>query len=134
MSKCEDKIEYILNQASIRCIREKTFSDLKNGKLRFDFYLPDKNILLEYDSQLHFFEISKFHKKYNTFSHAKENDRIKNSYALSHSIPLYRIPYWAFQSIHRASDLFKEEFRVKSRWHSDIIYREYLKKGGCPNG
>lgn len=90
--------------------------------------MPELNTLVEYDSELHFQEIPIFHKKYNGFSHAKENDRIKNSYALSHHIPLYRIPYWDFLLLHNIDDILKEEYLVKTRWHNDIIYRNYLKR------
>jgi hypothetical protein len=40
MSKGEDKIVDLLNEAHIVFQREKTFSDLKGGKFRYDFYLP----------------------------------------------------------------------------------------------
>ena len=40
MSKGEDKIVDLLNQAGIYFVREKTFSDLKHGLFRYDFYLP----------------------------------------------------------------------------------------------
>ena len=43
MSKGEDKIIDILNSARIKFEREKTFSDLKHGKFRFDFYI--RNVL-----------------------------------------------------------------------------------------
>ena len=41
MSKGEDRIVDLLNQARLRYVREKTFSDLKHGLFRYDFYLPD---------------------------------------------------------------------------------------------
>ena len=40
MSKCEDKIVDLLNREKIYFVREKTFSDLKHGLFRYDFYLP----------------------------------------------------------------------------------------------
>ena len=126
MSKAEDNIERIFRQNNINCIREKTFQDLHGGRFRFDFYLPEKNILVEYDSEIHFKEVPKFHHKYNDFSHAQQNDRMKNSYALSHSIPLYRIPYWELQNIKDINDIFQQKFLVQSKWHNDIIYREYI--------
>ena len=43
MSKGEDKIVQILNKYQIYYKREKTFSDLKHGKLRFDFYIIYNN-------------------------------------------------------------------------------------------
>ena len=39
MSKGENKIFDLLNQSRIRFEREKTFSDLKHGKFRFDFFI-----------------------------------------------------------------------------------------------
>ena len=39
MSKGENKIIDLLNQAKIRFVREKTYSDLKHGKFRFDFLI-----------------------------------------------------------------------------------------------
>jgi hypothetical protein len=41
MSKGENKITDLLNGARIRFEREKTFSDLRGGKFRYDFYLPN---------------------------------------------------------------------------------------------
>jgi hypothetical protein len=41
MSKGEDKIINLLNYARIKFVREKSFSDLKHGLFRFDFYLPN---------------------------------------------------------------------------------------------
>ena len=70
----------------------------------------------------------KFHKTKHDFLHAQQNDRLKNSYALSHKIKLYRIPEWEFQNINILPDLFQREFLVTTKWHNDIIYREVVKK------
>lgn len=127
MSKIEDKIEQIFLLNQIPCIREKTFSDLKYNLLRFDFYLPTLGILVEYDSEIHFMKVPKFHQTNHDFTHAQENDRIKNSYALSHNIPLYRIPYWELKNINTPVDILNPKFIVHSKWHNDQIYREHLK-------
>ena len=129
MSKKEDKIEYLLQSAHIKYVREKTFTDLGLGSMRFDFYLPELNYLIEYDSMLHFKQISKFHKTRKSFTHAQENDRRKNSFALARNIPLYRIPEWEFDKIKEAKDLFQDKYRVTTKWWNDIIYREYLRGG-----
>jgi len=70
MSKIEDKFAQILISSNIRFEREKTFPNLKNGFLRYDFYLPDLNILIEVDSMLHFKRIPKFHPTMHDFTHA----------------------------------------------------------------
>ena len=130
MSKIEDKFEKIFISTGIKCVREKTFPDLRKGLLRYDFYLPQMNILVEIDSMLHFTPISKFHKNKSDFTHAQQNDRLKNSYALSHNIPLYRIPEWEFDNIKKASDILQSKFQVKSKWHNDEIWREHQKGEG----
>ena len=127
MSKIEDKFERIFISAGVKYIREKTFPELKNGTLRYDFYLPTLGILVEVDSMLHFKPIPKFHKTKTDFTHAQQNDRLKNSFALSHKIKLYRIPEWDFQTTNTLSDILQPKFLVTTKWWNDIIYREYLK-------
>lgn len=127
MSKIEDKFEQIFISAGVNYIREKTFPELKNGTLRYDFYLPTLGILVEVDSMLHFKPIPKFHKTKTDFTHAQQNDRLKNSFALSHKIKLYRIPEWEFSNIKTITDILQPKFLVTTKWWNDIIYREYLK-------
>lgn len=127
MSKIEDKFERIFISAGVRYVREKTFPELKGGILRYDFYLPDLDILVEVDSILHFKLVPKFHKSKTDFTHAQQNDRLKNSFALSHKIKLYRVPEWDFPNTNTLSDILQPHHLVQSKWHNDIIYREYLK-------
>jgi hypothetical protein len=54
MSKGEDKIVDLLNRAKIKYQREKTFSDLKHGLFRYDFYLPDVDggrVIIEFNGE-----------------------------------------------------------------------------------
>ena len=125
MSKIENKFATIFQQSHIKFVREKTLPDLKKGLLRFDFYLPELGVLCEVDSMLHFQPIPKFHKTPQSFKHAQQNDRLKNSYALSHNIALYRIPEWEFQNIHTITDILQPKFRVNTKWWNDIIWREH---------
>jgi len=71
MSKIEEKFARIFTSAGIKFVREKSFKDLKNGFLRYDFYLPNMNILVEVDSMLHFKMVPKFHKDEHDFKHAQ---------------------------------------------------------------
>ena len=127
MSKIEDRFERIFISAGVKYIREKTFPSLKNGILRYDFFLPDLGVLVEVDSMLHFKPIPKFHKTKTDFTHAQQNDRLKNSYALSHNLKLFRVPEWEFSNVNTLADILQEKFHVTNKWHNDIIYREYLK-------
>lgn len=123
MSKNEEKIVKILLQEKISFIREKTFQDLKNGKFRFDFYLPKENIIIEIDGEQHFKQIKKFQKTRQDFLKQQERDRRKNSYCLANNIPLYRIPYWEIENINCFKQLIKKDFLVKNKWHNDNLRR-----------
>lgn len=123
MSNGENYIMKILLEENILFKREKTFSNLKKGKYRFDFYLPKYNICIEYDGAQHFNQIKYFQKNRSDFLKQQEHDRQKNSYCLANNISLYRIPYWELENIHTFKDILREDFRVKTKWHLDNLRR-----------
>lgn len=129
MSKGEEQIEYLLKKKKIPYIKEKSFPNLRGGKMRFDFYLPTTNTLIEVDGEQHFKYNSYFYTSKKEFNHAKQNDYYKNSYALAHGIKLYRIPFWEIQNIQFYSQIFQEKFLVTNKWWNDQIYRQYLSEG-----
>lgn len=120
-SKYEEQIIRLLRAANVKFIREKTFSDLKGGRFRFDFYLPGFECLIEIDGEQHFKQVPKFQRTRAEFLKQQEYDRQKNSYCLANNIALFRIPYWELSNIKQASDLFQRKFRVFSRWHNDYL-------------
>ena len=120
-SSYEEKIIQLLKQANIKFQREKTFSDLKGGSFRYDFYLPALNICIEVDGEQHFKQVNRFQKTRTDLLKQKEHDRIKNSYCLAHNIPLYRIPYWEIKNLTIAPLLFQNKFKVTSKWHNDYL-------------
>ena len=80
-----------LSAANIDYIDEYTFLDLP--KSRFDFAIVQNNEvirLIEFDGEQHFQEVG----IWDPLFIIQERDKIKNEYALSHNIPLVRIPYW----------------------------------------
>ncbi|WCS68913.1 hypothetical protein [Bacillus phage BvP] len=93
-SKGEKMIQRILDERGIRYVIQKSFDDLKNNyqKLPFDFFLPDYNLLIEYDGVQHFKEVQYFGgaKK---LADQKRRDSLKNEYAKSKNIKLLRLPY-----------------------------------------
>ena len=120
MSKYEDIVISILKKERINFLREKTFKDLKHGLFRFDFYILDLNgapIIIEVDGEQHFKPI--YGRK--SFLKGQEHDRRKNSYCLANNIPLYRIPYWEIKNLKTATDIFQDNFLVKTRWHNDRL-------------
>lgn len=57
-SKGETKVANILDDLSLEYVRQYSFDDCKNientRRFYFDFYIPQYNILLEYDGEQHF--------------------------------------------------------------------------------
>lgn len=112
-SKGEIKIGKILNENKIKFITQKTFDDCTyKEKLRFDFYLPDYNVLIEYDGEQHFRPVDFASKGLawanKVFEHNQIKDKIKNDYCKDNNIRLIRIPYWEFDNIDTilASEIF----------------------------
>ena len=100
----EAQIEAILKQHNIEYRREFSFDDLvsENGiPLRFDFAIFENGCLqylIEYDGEQHY--IDKTDGIWSdTLQKRQERDQIKNTYAFTHNIPLYRIPYWEKNNI-----------------------------------
>ena len=57
-SKGEAKIQSILERNNIKFETQKQFDTCRVGnniRARFDFYIPDKNYLIEYDGNVHYF-------------------------------------------------------------------------------
>jgi very-short-patch-repair endonuclease len=77
-SKLESSVNDILQQYKIIFEREKVFSEF--GSYRYDFYIPNKNILIECQGEQHFIDIPFFSKKY-SFKQRVKNDIIKYQYA-----------------------------------------------------
>ena len=109
-SKGEQKISNILSQNNIKYEVQKTFSTCRfqNGKLAFfDFYLPDYNILIEYDGEQHYFYRNEGWNTKENFEKTKERDIYKNNWCLKNNIKLIRIPYTKLNNL-QLSDLLGE--------------------------
>lgn len=120
MSNLEEQIAKILRKEKIKFEMEKTFSDLRGGRYRYDFYIKNyngKEIIIEVDGPFHFKAI---HGRA-TLLKQQEHDRQKNSFCLAKGIILYRLPFWEISNIKTFSDICQKKFLVKSRWFNDEI-------------
>ena len=104
-SKAERKIASFLKQQNIEYISQKTFDDCRSKRpLKFDFYVPSKNLLIEYDGKQHF-EANVFVGKHFLTSKdlkvIQRRDEIKNEYAKRKGIRLIRIGYTQFDDIEK---------------------------------
>ena len=114
-SRGEEKIARILDKYSIRYEREYRIA---NAAYEYDFYLPDTNILIEYDGLQHYVPIKRFGGKV-ALERTRERDAIKNGLAKRHKYFLIRISYRHAKDmeeylIHRLKCCYKYWFRTMS--------------------
>lgn len=106
--KGEVKISDYLDILNIKYKTQMTYDGLigvNGGKLRYDFYLPKFNLLIEYQGNFHdksgfvgdFFSDERFNIQ-------KEHDKRKREYAKNHNIDLLEIWYWDFDNIEKILD------------------------------
>lgn len=102
-SQGELEIINLLQENNIKFEEQKTFETCRfpktNRKGKFDFYLPDYNILIEFDGTQHFYnnEYSLMSKE--EFINQLERDKFKNEWCKNNNIPLVRIPYYFLHQI-----------------------------------
>lgn len=91
----EKIIASLLKEANINYIKEYVVKEL--GNKRFDFAIMENNTiirLIEFDGRQHYEKSNSIWDKTMSLEERQKIDKIKNEYALSHNIPLVRIPYW----------------------------------------
>lgn len=83
MSIGENFLCRLFNENGISFETQKIYPELKNiSLLRFDFYLPDYNILIEHQGEEHFGKGKFFSESVIT------NDRLKYEFAINEKIPI----------------------------------------------
>jgi len=110
MSKGERRIVNFLDTNSIEYMFQKTYDDLLgiNGYLlRYDFYLKDYNLLIEYQGQFHDGSTGEYSQV--NLSYQQEHDRRKRKYAEKNNIKLLEIWYYDFDNI---EEILKKELKL----------------------
>ena len=105
-SKGECEIRRFLEINNIKYESQKKFDDCRNPKtkfnLKFDFYIPSKNILIEYDGQQHTIinpQLRKYKFTQKDLDGIRYRDGLKSDYARTHKIKLIRIDHNSFTNI-----------------------------------
>lgn len=87
-SKGERTIINYLENKKIKFIYQHIFNDCKDKSfLKFDFYLPEYDMCIEYDGRQHYESV------WENINVIKNRDKIKNDYCLKNNIRLIRISY-----------------------------------------
>ena len=100
----EAKIMMILKKYNIEHKFQHWYKDLiglGGGHLKYDFYIPSKNLLIEYDGAQHYgkLNLGKHTLTIKEYEKLKVHDKLKNEYAEKNNIDLLRIPYWEHKNI-----------------------------------
>ena len=93
-SKGETFIREWLKNKEITFSEQHSFPNLKRKKcLTYDFYIPELNILIEYQGIQHYKAVKHFGGE-ERFKQQKENDEMKQKYAKENRITLVEVPYF----------------------------------------
>ena len=91
-SEMEIKISFFLKSLKIKFKAEYNHSTLFNprtgARLFIDFYLPDKNVVIEYDGKQHY-----FNNDHKLLKEQQYKDWVKNTWCKKNNIRLLRISY-----------------------------------------
>lgn len=102
LPKGEESIKMFLEKNNIKYQQQKTFegllglSDKRN--LSYDFYIEDKNILIEYQGKQHYEPVEYFGGE-EKFLIQLEHDKRKKDFAMSNNIDLLEISYLQYKEI-----------------------------------
>ena len=100
----EKAIKLFLDKNNYMYIQQYCFDDCRDKTyLPFDFYIPHKNAIVEYDGQHHYYPIN-FNGMDNNEAESCwistiTHDQIKNDYCTKNNIKLIRIPFWEQKNI-----------------------------------
>ena len=99
----EEQIAKILRKCNIEYEQQKIYEDCinptNNYHLYFDFYLPQYNIIIEYQGQQHYMDFTRGYFTRTTLENIQYRDQLKREYCKQKNIKLIEIPYWDYEKI-----------------------------------
>lgn len=99
-SKGERKVRCYLESKKVNFSQEHIFEDLMDKKhLRYDFFVPSKNLLIEYHGKQHYEAVEHFGGE-KVLLETQRRDKMKKDYALERGYQLVEIPYTASTTEH----------------------------------
>lgn len=91
-SELEWKISDYLDKKKVKYIEQYSFDDCKIKRIcKFDFYLPDYNLIIEVNGEQHYYENSNFRL---SLYEQQIRDDYKKKYCIKNNIKYLEIPFW----------------------------------------
>lgn len=91
LSYRERLISFFLDKISVRYVSQAIFPWTYPKKYRYDFYLPEFNLILEYNGEQHYRNVECFKE---SLENIQRRDRIKKELALKNGLDYMIIPFW----------------------------------------
>lgn len=99
MSHGEKRVGIVLDELGVNYIMQKKFKECRDIKpMPFDFYIPDFDVIIEYDGIQHFKPIEKFG-GIDELINTRRRDKLKDTYCDENHIDLIRVPYYEYNEI-----------------------------------
>lgn len=100
----EEKIDSLLKSWNIYFERQRSFFECRDkNALPFDFYIPEYNLLIEYQGEQHYKTIQRGNishdKALDNLKLIQKHDIIKRDYCERNNINYIEIPYWENEDI-----------------------------------
>ena len=116
----EKAVEEYLLCNKYNYVMYKTFDDCRNiGLLSFDFYVPDRNLLIEFDGKQHLYGWNDCEDSLNK---QKIRDRIKDKYCIDNNIDLLRIAYTEINNVEVILDKYFNNMEFDNE--DIVLYKE----------
>lgn len=113
ISKGENRIISFLIKNGIAFEKEKSFKWQSNTRRRYDFYLPDYNLICEYNGEQHYREVDYFKR---SLEEQQSTDAEKKKEAEDNGYNYLVIPYYSFNNIET----------ILNNWLNDYSDRKYI--------
>lgn len=113
ISKGEERIDRFFKENNTHCIRQFVIRNenifCSNENIFVDFFLPNHNIIIEYNGKQHYESVNYFGGK-ERFLQQQERDMALRQYCKEHKIKLIEIPYTEYDNI---ETILKKELKIK---------------------
>lgn len=116
MTHGERLVANCLTQLNLEFKREVKF---KAYNYRYDFYVPSKRVMIEFDGEQHFQQVAKYQPSYEDFKNQQKRDVIKTRLAISKGFRIIRLTYTTLDA---NADIILDRLRLALMSRNKLMY------------